>query len=130
MVYWLDLGEMSTLLRSELEKLGVDGFHLHVDRIKKAQFGELISMFTFTTGRKIRGLKVILITIMLIITIMNIIMITSIITIMNTIMITNTITIMNTIITYSHADARSYADIHDLIAASQLSHFFVKQKKS
>ena len=32
----VDLGGDVTLLRSELEKLGVDGFHLHVDSISKS----------------------------------------------------------------------------------------------
>ena len=32
----VDLGGDVTLLRSELEKLGIDGFHLHVDHIAKS----------------------------------------------------------------------------------------------
>ena len=95
----VDLGGDVTLLRSELEKLGIDGFHLHVDHIAKSaiwgtDFDVHLHHVEKDTGIEgdfdhkhhhdhEHG--------------------------------------------HSHADARSYADIHDLIAASQLSPF-VKEK--
>ena len=55
MVYWLTLGRRH-LASLELEKLGVDGFHLHVDRIaKSAIWGTDFDVHLHHEGRKIQG---------------------------------------------------------------------------
>ena len=99
----VDLGADVELLHTELEKLGVDGFHLHVHRVAKSAIWGTDFDVHLHHGEKDTGIEgdfdhdhdhehhhdhehg------------------------------------------HSHADARSYADIHELIVASQLSPF-VKEK--